>query len=258
MPPPVVEAEMDEAEQAQVPKLAYTPTNAPVHVYEEELNRMLMQLDEVQSGGDAEVRSGRRELARRIEREAERVERVKVAVWKAWQAQQANEGRATEGGEMAVEHELETAVPAPEAAAVPASEGQMDIDATPVATTTAPPVTVAEELATPTTIVHEDETPKSAAAVPESILPPPLVDAHSEAGDSEAPLRTPELAHTRIESEPTVQADIQDTPMDDTEPEPQSQPQPQTKEPRTTADLVSSLFPLFGQDWDDVESWDYF
>ncbi|KAH9852935.1 hypothetical protein C2E23DRAFT_691392, partial [Lenzites betulinus] len=58
-----------------VPKLAYTPTNTPVHAYEEELSRILSALDAIESRGDAGVRAARRELARMVEREAERVER---------------------------------------------------------------------------------------------------------------------------------------------------------------------------------------
>ncbi|KAI8990414.1 hypothetical protein BD414DRAFT_381436, partial [Trametes punicea] len=58
-----------------VPRLAYTPTNAALHGYEEELNRILSALDAIDSRGDAGVRAARRELARMVEREAERVER---------------------------------------------------------------------------------------------------------------------------------------------------------------------------------------
>ncbi|EIW56521.1 uncharacterized protein TRAVEDRAFT_127811, partial [Trametes versicolor FP-101664 SS1] len=65
----------DEDPFAHVPKLAYTPTNAPLHAYEEELSRILSALDAVESRGDAGVRAARRELARMVEREAERVER---------------------------------------------------------------------------------------------------------------------------------------------------------------------------------------
>ncbi|KAI0830252.1 hypothetical protein BC628DRAFT_1287441, partial [Trametes gibbosa] len=58
-----------------VPKLAYTPANAPLHAYEEELSRILSALDAVESHGDTGIRAARRELARMVEREAERVER---------------------------------------------------------------------------------------------------------------------------------------------------------------------------------------
>ncbi|CAL1698297.1 unnamed protein product [Somion occarium] len=69
-----------------IPPLAYTPTNAPLHHYYEELNRLLTALDAVESHGDKTVREQRRELARKVEREAERIQRWKVAVWKGWEA----------------------------------------------------------------------------------------------------------------------------------------------------------------------------
>lgn len=79
--------EGEELEDVQVPKLAYTPTNAPVHMYEEELSRILTKLDGVESGGDSTVRKQRRETVRSVEKEAGRIERLKVALWKAWQKQ---------------------------------------------------------------------------------------------------------------------------------------------------------------------------
>ncbi|KAH9920870.1 uncharacterized protein BXZ73DRAFT_80064 [Epithele typhae] len=66
------------------PRLAYSPTNAPLHAYEEELNRLLTALDAVESRGDHGVRAARRELARAVEQEAERVERWRGIVWKWW------------------------------------------------------------------------------------------------------------------------------------------------------------------------------
>lgn len=68
-----------EDDVAHVPRLAYTPTNAPLHAYYEELSRILTRLDGVQSGGHEEVRTRRRELARKVEHKAERVERNKRA-----------------------------------------------------------------------------------------------------------------------------------------------------------------------------------
>ncbi|KAL7278690.1 hypothetical protein ACG7TL_007692 [Trametes sanguinea] len=74
----------DEDPFKHVPKLAYTPTNAALHGYEEELNRILSALDAIESRGDAGVRAARRELARMVEREAERVERWRGVVWNWW------------------------------------------------------------------------------------------------------------------------------------------------------------------------------
>lgn len=71
-----------------IPKLAYTPTNAPLHGYEEELNRILNALDAVESHGDQGVRAARRELARAVEREAERVERWRAIVWTWYKTEQ--------------------------------------------------------------------------------------------------------------------------------------------------------------------------
>lgn len=73
-----------------VPKLAYTPANAPLHAYEEELNRILSALDAVESRGDQGVRAARRELARAVEREAERVERWRAVVWHWWTQREAS------------------------------------------------------------------------------------------------------------------------------------------------------------------------
>ncbi|KAM5537424.1 hypothetical protein V8D89_008943 [Ganoderma adspersum] len=81
----VSELAKDDADVLEgTPRLAYSPTNAPLHAYEEELNRILGALDAVESNGDMGVRSARRELARTVEREAEKVERWRGVVWRWW------------------------------------------------------------------------------------------------------------------------------------------------------------------------------
>jgi hypothetical protein len=55
--------------------LAYTPTNAPVRVYEHALNRLLEQLDAVESDGDEEVRVVRRAAVKEVEKTIEDVEK---------------------------------------------------------------------------------------------------------------------------------------------------------------------------------------
>ncbi|KAI0791001.1 hypothetical protein C8Q75DRAFT_732618 [Abortiporus biennis] len=80
--PPVTEEEIP-----SVPSLTYSAMNVPVHQYDESLNQLLTKLDAVESGGDREIREKRRALARQVEKEAERVERWKVAVWKAHEEQ---------------------------------------------------------------------------------------------------------------------------------------------------------------------------
>jgi len=60
--------------------LAYTPANAPVRVYEYALNKLLEQLDAVESDGDEEVRVARRAAVKEVEKAIEDVEkRIKEA-----------------------------------------------------------------------------------------------------------------------------------------------------------------------------------
>ncbi|EED77627.1 predicted protein, partial [Postia placenta Mad-698-R] len=65
----------DDAAEPTRPDLAYTPGNAPLHAYLEELSRLLTALDAVESRGVAEVKGRRRALVREVEGEAESVER---------------------------------------------------------------------------------------------------------------------------------------------------------------------------------------
>jgi len=55
--------------------LAFTPTNAPVRVYEHALNKLLEQLDAVESDGDEEVRVVRRAAVKDVEKTIEDVEK---------------------------------------------------------------------------------------------------------------------------------------------------------------------------------------
>jgi hypothetical protein len=64
-------------------KLAYTSTNLPIHAYNEELSRLLVALDAVESYGGKKVRRERREVVRTVEEEAGRVERLIGIVWGA-------------------------------------------------------------------------------------------------------------------------------------------------------------------------------
>nr|GAT51183.1 predicted protein [Mycena chlorophos] len=64
-------------------KLAYTPTNVPLHTYIELLSRLLVSLDGVESYGDKRVRDARRAVVRAVESEAGRVEAFWRDVWAA-------------------------------------------------------------------------------------------------------------------------------------------------------------------------------
>ena len=55
--------------------LAVSPNNAPMRTYESSLNGLLEQLDAIESDGDEEVRSTRREVVREVEKALEDLER---------------------------------------------------------------------------------------------------------------------------------------------------------------------------------------
>ncbi len=69
-PPPSLDFSDDEPDG-----LAYTPTNAPVRVYEHALNKLLERLDAVDSDGDEEVRVVRRAAVKEVEKAIEDVEK---------------------------------------------------------------------------------------------------------------------------------------------------------------------------------------
>lgn len=73
-PPPPSSLTFQTSASSNAPKLDYTSTNAPVHGYEDALTKLLMELDGVESGGDIDVRTRRKELVKRVEGEAQRVE----------------------------------------------------------------------------------------------------------------------------------------------------------------------------------------
>lgn len=72
-----------------VPKLAYTSTNKPIHAYTEDLNRLLSALDAIESGGDNLVREKRKQLAQAVESEAQRLDKWVSAVWEAAHSQES-------------------------------------------------------------------------------------------------------------------------------------------------------------------------
>ncbi|KAI0369259.1 hypothetical protein BV20DRAFT_968119, partial [Pilatotrama ljubarskyi] len=116
--PSLSAADQHEDPFKHVPKLAYTPTNASLHAYEEELNRILSALDAVESRGDAGVRAARRELARMVEREAERVERWRGVVWNWWTGRQAQ----------SLQEQPQQEQSEPEQPSVPTSEPEAPVD----------------------------------------------------------------------------------------------------------------------------------
>ncbi|TFK60214.1 hypothetical protein BDN72DRAFT_850784 [Pluteus cervinus] len=65
------------------PKLAFSSGNYQLLAYLESLNRLLTNLDGVESFGDRNVREARREVVREVEREASRVEKWWKSAWRA-------------------------------------------------------------------------------------------------------------------------------------------------------------------------------
>jgi len=63
-------------------RLAFTHTNIPIRAYDEDLNRILGKLDAVESWGEKKVRERRRDVVRKVELEAARVEFIWVEIWK--------------------------------------------------------------------------------------------------------------------------------------------------------------------------------
>ncbi|KAF9264469.1 hypothetical protein L218DRAFT_943617 [Marasmius fiardii PR-910] len=76
--------DVDTAERISIPKLAYTHTNVPVHGYVESLNQLLTSLDGVESYGEKRVREKRKEVVRKVEAEAGRIEDAWRQAWADW------------------------------------------------------------------------------------------------------------------------------------------------------------------------------
>ncbi|KZP07621.1 hypothetical protein FIBSPDRAFT_762673, partial [Athelia psychrophila] len=74
--PTSIQAGDTSSERAESAKLAYTARNAPLHLYVHTLSQILTKLDGVESHGVKRVRSCRREVVRRVEAEAERIEGI--------------------------------------------------------------------------------------------------------------------------------------------------------------------------------------
>ncbi|KAI0651189.1 hypothetical protein C8Q79DRAFT_932044 [Trametes meyenii] len=195
LPSPSLSTETDADPFEHVPKLAYTPTNAPLHAYEEELNRILGALDAVESRGDAGVRAARRELVRLVEREAERVERWRGVVWCWWT------GRVVEKEESAQAEESGLPGVVPEVSVESAEEQPMEVEPV-VGEPTTP------EHA-PTELQPEPDPESTPADVP--TLPTRSVAPISTPADALAP--TP-LAPVSEESPVTPEIDIPDAEVD--------------------------------------------
>jgi hypothetical protein len=81
------------SESTSSARLAFTHTNVPIRAYDENLNRILGKLDAVESWGERKVRERRRDVVRKVELEAARVESIWVEIWKKFveEAEEAEE-----------------------------------------------------------------------------------------------------------------------------------------------------------------------
>ena len=76
-------AASSDSEGSATTRLAYTSHNHPVRFYEQALGGLMAQLDVVESFGNEELRSRRREVVERVERALEELEREVEGRWKA-------------------------------------------------------------------------------------------------------------------------------------------------------------------------------
>jgi len=70
------------SESTSSARLAFTSTNVPIRAYDEDLNRILTKLDAVESWGGRNVRERRRDVVRKVELEAARIESIWVETWR--------------------------------------------------------------------------------------------------------------------------------------------------------------------------------
>lgn len=71
---------------ASEPKLAYSSINAPLLAYEDFLVSLLSKIDGVATNQDKIVRRARKELVKRVERELDQLDEIKVQKWNEQQA----------------------------------------------------------------------------------------------------------------------------------------------------------------------------
>jgi hypothetical protein len=85
------------SESTSSARLAFTHTNVPIRAYDEDLNRILGKLDAVESWGERKVRERRRDVVRKVELEAARVESIWVEIWKKFveEAEKAEEEKVS-------------------------------------------------------------------------------------------------------------------------------------------------------------------
>ncbi|KAG7090798.1 hypothetical protein E1B28_009882 [Marasmius oreades] len=120
-------------------KLAYTSRNHPVRYYEQSLSGLLAQLDGVESFGNVEIRTMRKEVVTRVEGALDELEREVEGRWKARVARQERDKPA-----------LEDVTAAP-------GEGLEQSTTTEAGSTASPIHNAADESQTPSTLSTEEK-----------------------------------------------------------------------------------------------------
>ncbi|CAE6509049.1 unnamed protein product [Rhizoctonia solani] len=168
-------------------KLAYTPNNAPLHGYEHALTGLLTRLDAVESYGDEGVRRARKEAVKTIEKELERLDKMKAEAWKRGGEAEAE---MSESAEVSVETSVDpVSVPLPEDCDADDKEMEGVLEATvseelPMADLPSTSVPVDSDPTEPTTLPDEEyvtpserssdanPTPISTAPITSELAPP--------------------------------------------------------------------------------------
>ncbi|KAF5381509.1 hypothetical protein D9757_008151 [Collybiopsis confluens] len=80
---------VSETDTGSIRKLGYTPQNYPIRSYEQSLTRLLVQLDEIESHGNSEVRVRRRAVVGLVERALDKLEKEVEEKWSVWNRNQS-------------------------------------------------------------------------------------------------------------------------------------------------------------------------
>ncbi|KAJ4485542.1 hypothetical protein J3R30DRAFT_3440314 [Lentinula aciculospora] len=142
-----------ESDTPTLRKLAYTSRNHPIRSYEQALSKLLVQLDEIESHGNADVRLSRKAVVARVEDALEELEQKVEARWNKW-----NKNHHVEREEAVEKVHENTEGPSQERQVAPAQD---------VAATVPPEAAPAE---TPSDLVTEPASPSPPSAVPSTAV----------------------------------------------------------------------------------------
>ncbi|KAJ3505735.1 hypothetical protein NLJ89_g7261 [Agrocybe chaxingu] len=231
------EAPMDvDSNSSSQAKLAFTSTNYPIHQYVDQMDRILMNLDSVESWGEKGVRAGRKKVVKEIEKESAKLERY----WKqAW----SDHIEETEAKERQEEH-------------MEAKKDVVDVEmATPALEDSLPPL-VNTTATSPTEAKPESEsTPAPPLGPPANLTLPTNTDSSSSTISEQPQTHDEERRglqgkdeESEAEDVVTIPADIDEEAWDlDEATSNQTQAEPQVTCSKEDSDMQTA-----GDDWVDV------